>query len=562
MKAIAAAKGKQKALLAAAVLLVLAAAALLARQLLTVRIGDRRYPRAEIIDTRAALLSCEQYDAAAKESASAIRWLVPIGDERFDSFSEELVLSALPESEIDRLAYFPALRHVDAESCADYPALAAAAARFPAVAFSWHVPTADGAVDGNSTALAVKTLSCDELTALLPLLPRLETVDLAAAPLEEAEIDALTAAWPELRFRYPVDVWGTAVMSDASELTLGAGAAGDAAALKKALGRLHALQRLDLRGAELSPVELKALLPLCPADTSYDIFLFGRTFSADSEEFDLSGTPVSDTAGIEAAVSLMPKLKKVVMCGCGLSDEEMEALCAQYPDVDFIWLITFGGGRFTVRTDLVSFSTLRTHFGEEQHRFTDEELAPLFRYCRHLRALDLGHNYIRDITPIGELRELRILILGDNPYLEDFSPLGNLTELEYLELFNSHVDYDFSFLYKLHKIRYLNLSFFSALDDIAYIDGMPELKMFWLRGTGIPDETAATYAAQRPDVLFHYGNCGWVASATCHGWRKTETNILVRTLFRSWRDVAAINGLDDVRFDPDANVIFCKPLEA
>ena len=150
MKAIAAAKGKQKALLAAAVLLVLAAAALLARQLLTVRIGDRRYPRAEIIDTRAALLSCEQYDAAAKESASAIRWLVPIGDERFDSFSEELVLSALPESEIDRLAYFPALRHVDAESCADYPALAAAAARFPAVTFSWHVPTADGAVDGKA----------------------------------------------------------------------------------------------------------------------------------------------------------------------------------------------------------------------------------------------------------------------------------------------------------------------------------------------------------------------------------------------------------------------------
>ena len=526
MKAIAAAKGKQKALLAAAVLLVLAAAALLARQLLTVRIGDRRYPRADVIDARGELLSCEQYDAAAN-STSVIRWSVPIGGDRFDSFSEELVLSALPESEIDRLAYFPALRHVDAESCADYPALAAAAVRFPAVAFSWHVPTADGAVDGNSTALAVKTLSCDELTALLPLLPRLETVDLAAAPLEEAEIDALTAAWPELRFRYPVDVWGTAVMSDASELTLGAGAAGDAEALKKALGRLCALQRLDLRGAELSPVELKALLPLCPADTSYDIFLFGRTFSADSEELDLSGTPVSDTAGIEAAVSLMPKLKKVVMCDCGLSDEEMD-----------------------------------THFGEEQHRFTDEELAPLFRYCRHLRALDLGHNYIRDITPIGELRELRILILGDNPYLEDFSPLGNLTELEYLELFNSHVDYDFSFLYKLHKIRYLNLSFFSALDDIAYIDGMPELKMFWLRGTGIPDETAATYAAQRPDVLFHYGNCGWVASATCHGWRKTETNILVRTLFRSWRDVAAINGLDDVRFDPDANVIFCKPLEA
>lgn len=546
-------------LLALALVLVLASAA--AWLLLTVRIGPRRYRRAELIDVRAAELKCEEYDAAAASlPSSVIRWSVPIGGARYDSFSEEITLSSLPADEVGRLGYFPKLKTIDASLCGDWAALAAAARDYPALHISWRVPTAQGEVDGNAESLAVTALSPEQLRELIPLLPRLERADLMAAAYGEEEIDRLIADFPALRFRYPVTVWGETAPSDTAALELRGG--GDREELRRALGRLDALASLDLRETDLAPTELEALLGLCPADTRYDILLLGRRFASDSEEIDLSGIPVADTAEIEAAVSLMPKLKKVVMCDCGLSDEEMDALGAQFPDVEFVWLITFGGGRFTVRTDLVSFSTLRTHFGEVQHRFTDEELAPLFRYCRHLRALDLGHNYLRDITPIGELRELRILILGDNPYLEDFSPLGNLTELEYLELFNSHVDYDFSFLYKLHKIRFLNLSFFSALDDIAYIDGMPELKMFWLRGTAIPDETAAAYAEQRPDVLFHYGNCGWVASATCHGWRKTETNILVRTLFRSWRDVIAINGLDDVRFDPDANVIFCNPLEA
>lgn len=525
MKAIAAAKGKQKALLAAAVLLVLAAAALLARQLLTVRIGDRRYPRAEIIDTRAALLSCEQYDAAAKESASAIRWLVPIGDERFDSFSEELELSALPESEIDRLAYFPALRHVDAESCADYPALAAAAVRFPAVAFSWYVPTADGAVDGNSTALAVKTLSCDELTALLPLLPRLETVDLAAAPLEEAEIDALTAAWPELRFRYPVDVWGTAVMSDASELTLGAGAAGDAEALKKALGRLHALQRLDLRGAELSPVELKALLPLCPADTSYDIFLFGRTFSADSEELDLSGTPVSDTAGIEAAVSLMPKLKKVVMCDCGLSDEEMDALDRKYDGVRFVWTVYFS--LYSLRTDETVFcaSNLRSRGFVAPH-VSSEELAPL-RYCRDLIALDLGHMFFTDLDFLKDMTHLKYLILVEERF-HDISVLGGLEELEYLELFNNTID-DLSPLLNCKALRHLNVGYTRGYDPAPLYE-MTWLKRLWYPGNRLGKEACGTLREALPDTvcfLPSYDKDG----STGGGWRTDEAYYEMRNVF-------------------------------
>ena len=87
------------ALLAAA--LVLAAAAL---RLFTVRVGGRLYLCADTADARAAAISCEDYDAAvARRPQAVIRWSVPIGRERFDSFSETITLSALPEDEIGRL---------------------------------------------------------------------------------------------------------------------------------------------------------------------------------------------------------------------------------------------------------------------------------------------------------------------------------------------------------------------------------------------------------------------------------------------------------------------------
>ena len=393
------------------------------------------------------------------------------------------------------------------------------------MAFSWHVPTADGAVDGNSTALAVKTLSCDELTALLPLLPRLETVDLAAAPLEEAEIDALTAAWPELRFRYPVDVWGTAVMSDASELTLGAGAAGDAEALKKALGRLHALQRLDLRGAELSPVELKALLPLCPADTSYDIFLFGRTFSADSEELDLSGTPVSDTAGIEAAVSLMPKLKKVVMCDCGLSDEEMDALDRKYDGVRFVWTVYFS--LYSLRTDETVFcaSNLRSRGFVAPH-VSSEELAPL-RYCRDLIALDLGHMFFTDLDFLKDMTHLKYLILVEERF-HDISVLGGLEELEYLELFNNTID-DLSPLLNCKALRHLNVGYTRGYDPAPLYE-MTWLKRLWYPGNRLGKEACGALREALPDTecfLPSYDKDG----STGGGWRTDEAYYEMRNVF-------------------------------
>ena len=84
-----------------------------AYKLFTVRVGGRLYFCAGEADLRQAVISCEEFDAvSAKRADLPIRWSVPVGDERFDSFSEELSLRALPADEVEHLRYFPNLKRV------------------------------------------------------------------------------------------------------------------------------------------------------------------------------------------------------------------------------------------------------------------------------------------------------------------------------------------------------------------------------------------------------------------------------------------------------------------
>ena len=515
---------RTRLLLALALVLALASAA--AWLLLTVRIGPRRYRRAELIDVRAAELKCEEYDAAAASlPSSVIRWSVPIGGARYDSFSEEITLSSLPADEVGRLGYFPKLKTIDASLCGDWAALAAAARAYPALHISWRVPTADGEVDGNAESLAVRSLSSDELRELIGLLPRLECVDLTGSTLEEEEIDRLVEDFPSLRFRYPVDVWGTAVMSDTSELTLPAGAAGDPAALGRALGRLGALERLDLRGADLSPRELAALLPLCPADTRYDILLLGRRFASDSEEIDLSGTPVSDTAEIEAAAGLMPRLKKVVMCDCGLPDEEMDALDRRHASVRFVWAVHFSV--YTLRTDATVFcASDLPNRGYIAPQASSEELSAL-RYCRDLVALDLGHMMFRDLGFLEGLTHLKYLILVEERF-HDISVLGKMQELEYLEIFNNTID-DISPLLNCKALRHLNVGYTRGYDP-APLGEMTWLERLWYPGNRIEKSEREAIVASLSDTKCYFPTWDEDGS-TGGGWRTDEAYYEMRNAF-------------------------------
>ena len=449
--------------LAACLLIAVALALLVAVvKIFTIPIGSGRALYTDVADVRARAVSCEEYDEAiARRPDAVIRWNVPIGDEHFDSFASELTLFALPEDEVGRLRYFPALERVDARNCVDYAALAAAVRQFPSLHFLWSVPSADGSIDGNTEVLAVRTLSAAETEALLPLLPRLKEVDLRESALNDDEIDAFAAAHDELTVRFTVPLWGMEIPGESETLRLPAGASGDAEELYAALGRLTKLKKLDLRDCDLTPSQLARILELCGGvEMDYVIRLFGFTFTADAEEIDISGSYVDDLDEVRAAVSLMPNLKKVVMSDCGISDAEMDALDLEYENIRFVWTVYFS--IYALRTDATFFCAADVPFlNYDAPVLNDAQLYPI-RYCRDMIALDLGHMWIEDLSFLYNMPHLQYLLLVGGRF-HDITPIGSLEDLKYLEIFQTN-PWDISPLVNCKKLEQLNMCYCFGFD--------------------------------------------------------------------------------------------------
>ena len=514
-------KGRLALVLFALALALCAAAA----WLFTVRVGDRLYFCADVADARGAAVSCADYEAAAARSgAERIRWSVPIGKDRYDSFSETLTLSSLPEDEIERLKYFPYLSVVDARGCADYAALAAAAAEREDLRFLWTVPTSAGEVDGNAERLDAAGLGAEELERLAALLPRLKEVDLRRSLLDAAETDAFAAAHGELRTVYTVPLWGEEIPGDAEELRLGADARGDAEELAAALGRLKKLKKLDLRDCELTPEQLARVLPLCEGvETDYVIRLCGRIFTADCTEMDLSGAGSVDVAEVETAASLLPKLKKVVMSDCGVSDEEMDALDQRHPEVRYVWTVYFS--IYALRTDATFFCAADVpYLNYDAPVLGDAQLYPV-RYCRDMIALDLGHMWIEDLSFLYNMPKLQYLILVGGRF-RDITPIGSLQDLKYLEIFQT-MPRDISPLLNCKKLEQLNICYCSGF-DISPLKEMKQLKRLWYAGLG-PYRGAELIEAL-PDTQV-YCPISDPDGSTGGGWREDEAYYEMRDVF-------------------------------
>jgi len=301
--------------------------------------------------------------------------------------------------------------------------------------------------------------------------------------------------------------------------------------------------------------------------TEYDAFMYLREMLPECEikwTYELNGTVYNDdvtklnvdtTDGLYEALHCLPAVTTVDMTSFTPDTEALDALIAAYPNVDFLFYVTFG--EWTVRSDITCFSTLRPSYVYEAVRYTSEDLYPLFKYCKHLRALDCGHNQLDDLTELGTLTELRVLILADNKPITDISPLGNLVNLEYLELFINYHTFDYTVFNKLTKMKDLNLCCLYGLNDISFIDSMPELEMFWFRSNGVPYDMAKEYIAKYPDVQFHYFCTE--SSSTCHGWRTSEDNLAVRKAFTNWWSVAEFRSMDDVEYDPYDELTIPEP---
>lgn len=205
--------------------------------------------------------------------------------------------------------------------------------------------------------------------------------------------------------------------------------------------------------------------------------VYGREFSSADTEIDLSGVPITD-GGEEllSQIDAFPRLEKVVMCECGLSDEEMDRLDRAYDGIRFVWTVHIG--KYELRTDAAAFiAPLSGSLGDS---------VEALKYCRDLVALDLGHKVLTDVSFVSGMPHLRFLILADNP-VADISALAKLEELEYLELFLTNTA-DLTPLLACRKLKDLNICYIprsTAENAWEVLMQMPWLERLFYAGNGL-----------------------------------------------------------------------------
>jgi hypothetical protein len=280
-------------------------------------------------------------------------------------------------------------------------------------------------------------------------------------------------------------------------------------------------------------LRLHELLPDCEIRWEYE-------FQGVRYPSDITELKVTDLTGLEDALRYLPALTDVDLLEADAKLEDLDRFDELRPDVFWLWEFTFQGWQ-KIRTDIRVYSSLN---GYQTSRSLDYYY-PIIKYCKHLRALDLGHNSITDITPIGKLTELEVLILADN-FITDASPLAGLRELVFLELFMNYGIEDYSFLNELTKLKDLNLCYCRTLEHLDFLENMPELEFAMFKRTAVSPEEFAQWQERLPDVRLVLADGDIESSGS--GWRLTGRNHQVRTAFTHWRDIVSYEHYNDWTF--------------
>ena len=305
-----------------------------------------------------------------------------------------------------------------------------------------------------------------------------------------------------------------------------------------ALADISALRLVDGTASQeyAAMLELSRLRPDCQVLWNYEFE--GVLYPNTAAELKAAGLD-----GLEDAVRYLPALSYIDVIDTPATVEDLDRLYDINPDAFYYWSFPLEGR--TLRTDLQVYSSLRDGV---MHRLTSEELYPMLKYCRNLRALDLGHNDLSDLTWLGKLSELEVLILADNPRITDAAPLAGLTRLHYLEFFMLPNVEDFSFLNSLTGLEELNLCRDDQLRDLSFLEHLTKLRFLMIKFTACDAESVAAWQEKMPDtriVFLGYGDL----EATGNGWRETAKNKRIREMFFYWHYVSRYEAYDDLSFD-------------
>lgn len=225
--------------------------------------------------------------------------------------------------------------------------------------------------------------------------------------------------------------------------------------------------------------------------------LFGQTVTSEDERIEYYLVDIGNE-GAETVRQVLPYLESceyLLMDGCGVDNEVMAQLREDFPETKVVWRV------WLTKPDYNSPRMLRcAGFLTDTHRIrtllVNDDNCDLLKYCTETKYVDFGHNeYISDFSFLAYMPDLEAAIIGLT-HCNDLTPLMNCTKLEYLEVYGSKVT-DLSPLAACTSLKHLNVSRLEV-DDMTCLYGL-ELERFRAVLTDIPQEQIDEYSRLHPD---------------------------------------------------------------
>lgn len=313
--------------------------------------------------------------------------------------------------------------------------------------------------------------------------PALKKADLTGSDCYAA-IEAYRAAHPEVEVEYTVDVGGTPVPWNASELSLCEGSY-DAAVLLENLPHLPELQALILTETQRTREELDTLAAQVPLD--YTVEFYNQVYARDTAWLDLSAMTSEELPQILPRLTLVPEVENVELMaedGTALLTLE-EAILVQeaLPDAQLHFAFDLFGKQVSTDDEEIYYKNQYIGNKIEGAEDTLRRALTILRGCKRF-VLDncyFPNDTLAEIR--DEFRDTTKLV-----WRVWFGTDGNcLTDREVIRYMPTLTGDNSKNLIYCEDARFIDVGHDTALFRVDFVAGMPKLEAIIVSGAPISD---------------------------------------------------------------------------
>ncbi len=353
-------------------------------------------------------------------------------------------------------------------------------AQLPYCAITWNVPFQDSFHSSDTTSLTVTSVTAEDLGLIQHYFPNLKELK-ATGCKEYALLAQFRQAHPECTVTYDVDLGGSTVDPDSTELILSVGQY-DYDTLMTNLVHLPQLKAMTLKTPELSLEQVDALKAAYEAvEIHCTVAILGQEYDTGTTELNLSALTSGDVAATAEKLAMLPNLAKVELMDASgsstLTKAEVKSLMDTAPQVVFNYTFDFFGETLSTASEEVELKNVK--IGDEN----EAEIR---------LALDLMKNCKRFVLDNCHMSDEVMAQLRDD-YREQtkvvwrvwFGKGSSLTDAELLRVVGDLLDSNCSDLIYLEDVVCADLGHNEWLTDTSFIAGMKNLEILVISGAPI-----------------------------------------------------------------------------